>query len=682
MAASVVASLGDRYRENTIELMVEKLENFDGETKIFDDPFVQMSLVLLHGNMSLCRLWFASCRQHASMWDINIIVRPYRFLYFFHKIFKTDPMLHDLFLPSCPSKVRTNIASHILTIKIGTIPMNLYGVNGAVSEFIRNTYGTPAQLEEEKLIMDYAQARYVFAEIVAVHNFIKVDADFSMESIDRDKIRQSLLQLILREEDYFDLRKNKLVKNPESRQLFVNLHHFYENRGGMWEMLVDIAATPFERMARIRTLSLFDGGPLSPLELMRLALETVFSEPVRQEMGVGSCFAAAALINVQANEPWLMMRFLRDMLCDWAVTATDGAGHTVTVPANPYEKKDSRLNGAQILHYAMARTIADVTVTIGARVLHASSESFHTLVEELKASLMAIGFPNAADLIYEPPSYDSSEVVRTIGTDFTYGSWIPHIGFPGDTVLRPLTDNTREGILSVIEGKVDALQKSRGRLSKSDSEAFALVKVRLSSLRAAHIKIQTANVGPLPTGNDFHEEAIHIDTGGWVQFSMRAFGKTMHTHPASPGNCSSAAEVFCKWWNVMKDPSFHEAFKILVHGKGHEYNLTPGKSKELSEALKSPTATPQQFLDTVLKDHRGSYVIFADPNYGSTKGIAIQNIAPSGFRCFLDGMFDVRQGRNTYERYGLVKVCEDDSIIQLSPRENEEFFTDLMAFTD
>jgi hypothetical protein len=128
--------------------------------------------------------------------------------------------------------------------------------------------------------------------------------------------------------------------------------------------------------------------------------------------------------------------------------------------------------------------------------------------------------------------------------------------------------------------------------------------------------------------------------------------------------------------------------KFWSEEKGHAYNLTPGKSKELSEALKSPTATPQQFLDTVLKDRRGSYVIFADPNWANdsdgTKinGIAIQNIAPSGFRCFLDGMFDVRQGRKTYERYGLVRVCENDSIIQLSPQENEEFFTDLMAFTD
>jgi hypothetical protein len=138
----------------------------------------------------------------------------------------------------------------------------------------------------------------------------------------------------------------------------------------------------------------------------------------------------------------------------------------------------------------------------------------------------------------------------------------------------------------------------------------------------------------------------------------------------------------------VEDPSFHEAFKILVHGKGHEYNLIPGESKELSEALKGPTSTPQQFLDTVLKDRRGSYVIFADPNWANDSdgmkinGIAIQNIAPSGFRCFLDGMFDVRQGRKTYERYALVKVREDGSIRQLDQQKDEKFFTDLSAFTE
>ncbi|MDR2576816.1 MAG: hypothetical protein LBC42_02080 [Puniceicoccales bacterium] len=508
--------------------------------------------------------------------------------------------------------------------KIAELPANLYGLNDGIANFMELAYVR----QGHDFMEDFIRARYAFKMEITADIFVRDVAAMTIDDICLDRIRQSAIHLIMRED---------FVHSPEMQQFFVRLFWLYTNRERMLGNLIDIAThAPAPRIATLSTLQ----TPRTQVQIARLILASIFVEDVRQERGIGSCFAASALANAQAKFPWLLLKFLRDIWCDGQATAVSALDVTVTetVPANPYEKIDATLNPSHVLWHMATRTVADLTVAIGGRELDEAMGMFRRLVDELRDSLVAVGYPHAAQLLYEPPSYDSTHFSETASG----GTWTPHIGFPGDRTLRAVCDNGEHGILTEIERQLNAQRRAiEGVRPLSDDERgkFTDAKVRISNLRACHIAIPMSTqpiVGDQRISRT-HSPAICLSGGGSGLTAMRVLGKTMRRH-SPPKSFTKAEDVFCHWFAIMKDPIFAEAPLILARGEGHAYNLKPILSVELTRALKDPAMTAERFLAEIVREE-GTPALFIDPNWDGFVGVSIRWVG-STFGCKIPYKFE------------------------------------------
>ena len=508
--------------------------------------------------------------------------------------------------------------------RIEEIPDNIYGLGGRVKIFLRKEYGIDKPSSDfGKFTDDFLDvARYAGKQPVDSSSLIAASTDG--DGVDYIALRRSMLRLLL---------GDGFCTNPRQQQLFVRLQRLLYNEDGLLNELKLIGGRSLEEpKRRVEGLSIFASGPMDTNELRRLAIDAVIVEEVRQEPQVGSCFAAAPYIQMQADETALAMRICRQLLCEDGIALTNDRGATVFVPTNCYEFRGQGYGAAKILQHAIVRTLADASALCGYRPMDPSAEEFLVKIDEVGRMLRRID-PQigklSCDIAYDSAAACINPGAHNISSEIR-GIWVPHITIEGDPELQSLVSNramaiiekrvngyeselqvllaSRKKTLRDGEGDGGQLRDEIGRLSKKITEC-QLALAKLSYLARSY----RAVCGGWP------DHIVNLLNAGTARPPVHLvfIGKQCYR------NCE---EVFAEWFRVMVAAA-GEPTKILICGIGHAYSISPVLSPRLMRAIKDARISGDtngefdRLIGEVKND--GKRIMFIDPNLEKIDGIGV-----------------------------------------------------------
>ncbi|MDR0340319.1 MAG: hypothetical protein LBH53_02025 [Puniceicoccales bacterium] len=408
--------------------------------------------------------------------------------------------------------------------------------------------------------------------------------------------------------------------NSRKQQLFLRLNRFLCDRDAD-RLLESIGNCASPQNGKLPPLSIFQ-KILSRDELVLLALDTVIGTPVRQRETEGSCFATASVGNTQANDPVTLMRLFEQLVRLGAieVKAPSNSANVILVPCNCYEDQwGSGTSSAEIMHYAIVRTLADAAPLYDSRYFRDPQTKFPQEIVTINELLRAGGLRPHRQLVYEEPRYDSSVTAdRSMGAAEEKGARVYHIGLEGEKTLRPVNSPT------ALRDFIAEVEEFIKKLSGKDSKSLA----RKRNLESAVEKMRA-----LPS----------IFTGANRPFrgangAVPVPGQEMDVcpMPALLEKPRDAEDLFRGWFEILDKYSALEAPRVLVWGEGHVYNLAPEFSLQLMEALRCP-GTPCERADRLMASVRngGGPLLFIDPNWKGVYGVGLCHCGGSKLELFL-----------------------------------------------
>jgi hypothetical protein len=159
------------------------------------------------------------------------------------------------------------------------------------------------------------------------------------------------------------LHTEKFSKNIEAQKLFRKLFRIFINQGNVVGNLSRITADEFKDNAgNMQRLLRIPEGEITNQYLRQLAMDAVFQTQIRQEAGVGSCFAVAPAVMMQENDPAVLMNIVTNMLIYDKISYIKPDGSIDQINVNRYASvKQSQ---CRILQNVMVYTLADANVQI------------------------------------------------------------------------------------------------------------------------------------------------------------------------------------------------------------------------------------------------------------------------------------------------------------------------------
>ncbi|MDR2664363.1 MAG: hypothetical protein LBB14_02445 [Puniceicoccales bacterium] len=592
--------------------------------------------------------------------------------------------IYDLFAGKLAQDVRT---------EIGRIPTDIYGHGSAVEDFLREQYSTTfsSSAGADRLIFeDFLDARtYAGKEPIDAKDLIGIRSD--PNAINLDALRKSMFRFAV--SDDFPL-------NLEKQQLFARLQNLSNPTGELRKALESIVGMSSKALPlSFENLSPFKGkSPPTTAELRILAIGVVLTEPIRQEPGVGSCFAASAAINLQCNKPEKLMELFAQMITKNCITATNENNTTVLVQFNCNEMTDQGYSPVEILQHAMVRTFADASTMTKRRMLDRTAVSFQEHIYNINDLMPATKYSTVT--VSCDNSYDSAATTGIGGNvaDEGRGAWLPHITLVVNSDKRVLPGGAAalEEIARIAKANKNELQADLGQLRKDLKKCKAESEKSEISQKISRIDEEITKAEALFVELNSLSGLYQAVGGGRSSMVMASLGIPFKYSATGSRTCRSGEEVFRYWGEyLLSGPKgtgmAGEPARILVAGKGHGYNLAPTFSDRIAVAMKRvrdhpftnhdtgatinhpETNTPmldpdfvRNELNSIVEEIKaGREIMLIDPNWQGYAGVGVKAVG-------------------TPPTLSLFLKCDDGSTILLDPGDDKNrcFFCDLSFYED
>ncbi|MDR0340263.1 MAG: hypothetical protein LBH53_01725 [Puniceicoccales bacterium] len=438
--------------------------------------------------------------------------------------------------------------------------------------------------------------------------------------VNTEELDRCILSLIL---------AGDFATNAEKQQLFVRLQKFRTDEDGIKSQLERIQGG--DVLPAIFDLGITSGRSITTCELRRLAIKTVIIKVIRQESGVGSCFAVAPLVYIQLTQPTKLMELLEKIVLQGNIPATHG-GSLVLVPLNPYGGTDGKRKAhrATALHRAIARTAADASAQIapGEKAFLTYANDLKNRIEKIEKLLPEAGITKYV-LTYDPPRFDTrvfctTEKREDAAEKTERGAWVPHIRLGSGINLQSLDYLSA---LHILHEAAISHKKELEKLPKKTTPNHIQIEAKIDKTKELLKELEDAQAAFVPKHGGLDTSVMEALLG--VKFSY----DTAHTF-------TSTEDAFWHYFQVLVD-SPGETKRILAHAVGHSFTIAPELSPSLMKAIADAKAAPSQrreIFDSIVKRIKaGERVTFIDPQWEGVRGISIGTDKNSrGLQFFLE----------------------------------------------
>jgi hypothetical protein len=418
------------------------------------------------------------------------------------------------------------------------------------------------------------------------------------------------------------------AKTPESVKLTEKLKkllQIHENFTEIQGSLESITYEKFDANRAAKKLAMFSNWqPSSTLQkreaiLRCLVFSATFDIPVRQERKVGSCFVAAPLIHLQANDPRKMLSLMASALTKGHLPLSNSRLASMEVPLNSSEGRSDLLASVNVpngrclrsLHNAILRTLADGEMQGGFdqrnAILNQAANAANDAIESLRASgVIDLPIEGLLEISYNTSADNSTWDGVSGEVKIRRGVWLPHIKRPGNPKSEIVTRDELLKIFSLLQHRASD-QKNNRILKKMETwiKFLSNHKIEIASggqasfnLSAIHgkciknKKLRAANT-PLEIFHFFYEKLqaeMEASTG-----RTSAFFETLF--PGTTAANSDDSNVF------------------IVSGERHVYTINLTDHQDLRNAMKRGTSAAEA-IKLLGKDF---FLGIFDPNWHGTK---------------------------------------------------------------
>ncbi|MDR0727745.1 MAG: hypothetical protein LBF26_02520 [Puniceicoccales bacterium] len=422
-------------------------------------------------------------------------------------------------------------------------------------------------------------------------NYVQDDGSINMRQISADMF--ALLPL--------------LPKNIEAQKTFKKLLGILTNQGDIFVNFNRITKNNFANATIMSKLLGILPKDLSDKYLRQLTMAAIFQTQIRQEPGVGSCFAVASAMAMQENNPSVLVRIIADMLTGDNVHFYRNNEHIEDTEINAHVEQQARKR--YTLQNAMIYTLADASEKVWQEIDPENSPStkaaitfMNNFLNKINEILISVNHPTLRAEILEHVSKIFGELKFCYDSKCDSAMW---------------GKNYANAFKRLLEGKGVFIYHTNGGKAFTITDCRDLVTTIVNQVKKEGAKNVCDNI--IKELQQFKKNfgGNEPPSGGHEDYVVKCLlgPDAPEQKGLSPtSDCGDLVVIFQAWCAVAQEHGLAPTDKILASGSGHVYTVDFSLvAPELVAMWGHPgwVDSVREFLET------GNPLFFIDPNWSN-----------------------------------------------------------------